>query len=55
MLPQGSPSFESEVTEISPGVFQRKGTVKKFMVTAHLMQTTVVENGKITSIQIKRL
>ena len=52
---QDAPKFEEEATEIAPGMFQRKGTVKKFMMLFHLIQTTVVQDGKIVSIQIKKL
>ena len=52
---QDGPSFETEITEVSPGVFQRKGTVKKFMMTIRLLQTIAVQDGKITSVQLKKL
>lgn len=52
---QDGPSFEAEVTEVSSGVFQRKGTVKKFMMTIRLLQTITVQGGKITSVQLKKL
>ena len=52
--PQDGPTFEAEATEVSPGVFQRKGSVKKFMMTIKLIQTTTVHDGKITSVQLKK-
>lgn len=54
-IQQDAPKFEAEVTETGPGVFQRKGTVKRFMMLYQLVQTIVVQDGKIVSIQIKKL
>lgn len=53
--PQDGPKFDSEPTEVSPGVFERKGSVKKFMVTFKLVQTTTVVDGKVTSVRLQKV
>ena len=51
---QDGPKFEDQIVEVSPGVYQRKGTVKQMMITIKLLQTISVADGKVASVMLSK-